>query len=152
MWTPRSCALLRAPFDRHPRRYLRAVRELLQQARSRRHTTRAGAGQGAPAPPDPIDFLRQLDGRSIRAEDNFNAAYFDEPEYDRRLDAADGLPSPARELALGRLDVHVARTAAPWAVVANARTHDFFSARIGCQVYNPVLGLDLGSLCIRSRE
>jgi hypothetical protein len=29
-----------------------------------------------------------------------------------------------------------------------------FSARIGCQVYNPVFGMDLGALCIRgaSRE
>jgi hypothetical protein len=58
----------------------------------------------------------------------------------------------ARELALGRLDVHVARTAAPWAALANNRTHDFFSSRVGCQLYNPLLGLDLASLCIRRDE
>jgi YVTN family beta-propeller protein len=101
---------------------------------------------------DPIDFLGQLDGRTIGPDENINYAYFDDPTYDRRLDAAARLPSPARELALGRLDAQVARTAAPWAAVANGRTHDFFSARIGCQVYNPVLGLDLASLCIRRAE
>jgi YVTN family beta-propeller protein len=101
---------------------------------------------------DPIDFMRQLDGRTIGPTDNINYAYFDDPEYNRRLHASDRLPSPARELALGRLDARVARTAAPWAAVANNRTHDFFSARIGCQRYDPVIGLDLASLCIRRNE
>ena len=60
--------------------------------------------------------------------------------------------SPAREIALGRLDVHVARTAAPWAALANERGYDSFSARVGCQAYNPAFGLELGSLCIRRDE
>jgi ABC-type oligopeptide transport system substrate-binding subunit len=103
---------------------------------------------------DPMDFLAQLDGRTIGPGANINFAYFDDPGFNRRLDAADGLPSPARELALGRLDTRLARTAAPWAAVANERRHDFFSARIGCQVYNRVYGMDLAALCIRgdSRE
>jgi YVTN family beta-propeller protein len=104
--------------------------------------------------PDPMDFLGQLDGRTIAPSGNINYAYFDDPGFNRRLDAAARLPSPARELALGRLDVHVARTSAPWAAVANQRQHDFFSARVGCQVYNPVFGIDLAALCVRgdSRE
>jgi YVTN family beta-propeller protein len=101
--------------------------------------------------PNPIDFLRQLDGRTIRARGNSDLAYFNDPGYNRRLDAATALLPPAREIALGRLDVHMARTAAPWAAVANDRTHDFFSHRIGCQRWNAIFGLDLGSLCIRSR-
>lgn len=102
--------------------------------------------------PDPYDFLRQLDGRTIGPEDNVNAAYFDDPGYNRRLDAALELPSPARQNALGLLDVHVVRTAAPWAALANERGYDFFSARVGCQVHNPALGLELGALCIRRDE
>jgi YVTN family beta-propeller protein len=102
--------------------------------------------------PDPFDFLGQLDGRTIRADDNVNQAYFDDPDYNRRLDAAMRLPSPAREIALGRLDVHVARTAAPWAALANERGYDFFSARVGCQAYNLAFGLELGGLCIRRDE
>jgi ABC-type oligopeptide transport system substrate-binding subunit len=99
--------------------------------------------------PDPMTFLRLLDGRIIRPDNNLNLAYFDDPSFNRRLDAADALPSPARELALGRLDTQVARRAAPWAAVANERQHDFFSERIGCQLFNPVYGMDLGALCIR---
>lgn len=102
--------------------------------------------------PSPIDFLRALDGRTIQPDNNINLAHFDDPEYNRRFDAATGLPSPARELALGRLEVHVARTAAPWAALASNRRHDFFSARVGCQRYNAVAGLDLGSVCIRRAE
>ena len=100
--------------------------------------------------PHPFDFLRLLDGRTIRANTNDDTAYFNDPAYNRRLDAATALPSPARENALGRLAVDVARTEAPWAAVANDRTHDFFSDRIGCQRWNAGFGLDLGSLCIRS--
>jgi YVTN family beta-propeller protein len=99
--------------------------------------------------PDPMTFLRLLDGRTIRPDNNLDISYFDDPSFNRRLDAADALPSPARELALGRLDAQVARTAAPWAAVANERQHDFFSGRIGCQIFNPVYGMDLGALCIR---
>jgi dipeptide transport system substrate-binding protein len=99
--------------------------------------------------PDPVDVLNQLDGRTITEDTNFNTAHFDDPAYNRRLDAAKDLPSPARELALGKLDVDIARTAAPWAAVANDRTHHFFSARIGCQRYSPLYGVELASLCIR---
>jgi YVTN family beta-propeller protein len=99
--------------------------------------------------PDPISFLSLLDGRTIRQDENLNLAYFNEAAYNRRLDTAAGLPSPARELALGRLDAQVARTAAPWAAVANERAHDFFSDRMGCQVFHPVFGVNLAALCIQ---
>jgi hypothetical protein len=35
---------------------------------------------------------------------------------------------------------------APFATDAS---RDFFSARIGCQVYQPVYGMDLAALCLR---
>jgi hypothetical protein len=90
-----------------------------------------------------------LDGRTIREELNTNLARFDEPAFNRRLDAAENLPSPDRELALGRLDVDTARAAAPWAAVANNRRHDFFSGRVGCLRYTAAYGVELASLCIR---
>jgi peptide/nickel transport system substrate-binding protein len=102
--------------------------------------------------PDPYDFLRQLDGRTITADGNFNYAYFNDPGYNRRLDAALRLRSPAREIALGRLAIHVSRTAAPWAALSNERGYDFFSARIGCQAYNPAFGIELGGLCMSRDE
>jgi len=99
--------------------------------------------------PDPVDVLNQLDGRTIREDGNPNTAHFADPAYNRQLDAAKTLPSPARELALGKLDIDVARTAAPWAAVSNDQTHHFFSARVGCQHYNPLYGVELARLCIR---
>jgi hypothetical protein len=38
---------------------------------------------------------------------------------------------------------------APAAAFATNASRDFFSARMGCQVYQPVYGIDLGALCIR---
>ena len=37
----------------------------------------------------------------------------------------------------------------PWINFANVISQDFFSARIGCQLYQPIVGMDLGALCIR---
>jgi peptide/nickel transport system substrate-binding protein len=101
--------------------------------------------------PDPVNFLSLLDGRTIGPEGNVNLAYFDQAGYNRSLDAAARLDPPARDLALGRLDARVARTAAPWAAVANERAHDFFSDRVGCQVFHPIFGMNLGTLCIRPK-
>ena len=41
------------------------------------------------------------------------------------------------------------RNAAPWAAFANHLSRDFFSARMGCQVFQPFYGMDLAALCIR---
>ena len=41
------------------------------------------------------------------------------------------------------------RTAAPLVAIANLTTRDFFSARVGCQLYQPVYGVDLAALCAR---
>ncbi len=65
-----------------------------------------------------------------------------------RLAAAARLTGPARYLAYGRLDVEIARAAAPLVAYGVASSHDFFSARIGCERYG-VFGYDVGALCIR---
>ena len=74
---------------------------------------------------------------------------FDNPTYARKLDAAARLSGPARYLAYGRLDADLARNAAPLAAIGNASIRDFFAARVGCQVFNPLYGMDLAALCIR---
>lgn len=102
--------------------------------------------------PDPADFLNLLlDGRSIRPKGNVNYSYFDDPRYNRRLEAAARLEGPRRYQAYARLDVELARDAAPWVALANATNREFFSARMGCEVYQPVYGIDLAALCIRRR-
>jgi len=75
---------------------------------------------------------------------------FDDPVYKRKLAAAARLSGPPRYLAYGRLDADLARNAAPWVAIGNSLSQDFFSARMGCQVFQPVYGfMNLSALCIR---
>jgi hypothetical protein len=64
--------------------------------------------------------------------------------------AAARLSGPARDLTYSKLALDLARDAAPLIVYGNALESDFFSARVGCQTYNPYVGPDLAALCIRS--
>jgi YVTN family beta-propeller protein len=100
---------------------------------------------------DPVTFLGFFDPRRGPANPNqsTNDSYFDEPGYTRRLAAAERLSPPKRYLAYGRLESDLARNAAPWAAIGNPVAQDFFSARIGCQVFHPLYGIDLTALCIR---
>jgi hypothetical protein len=65
-----------------------------------------------------------------------------------RRPAAARLSGPQRYLTYGELDLDLARNAAPRAAFGNPSSHDFFSARIGCQTHG-VYGMDLAALCIR---
>jgi ABC-type transport system substrate-binding protein len=73
---------------------------------------------------------------------------FDDPRYQRRLAAAGRRSGPERYLSHGQLDLDLARNAAPLAAFGNGSTHDFFSARIGCQTFG-IYGANLASLCIK---
>jgi hypothetical protein len=53
-------------------------------------------------------------------------------------------------LTYARLDADLARNAAPWVAYVDESSHDFFSARMGCQVPE-VYGMDLAALCIKKR-
>ena len=68
--------------------------------------------------------------------------------HDRSFAAA-RLAGDERYRVYGELDVDLARNAAPLVALANVTTRDFFSARIGCQLYQPVYGVDLAALCVR---
>ena len=69
--------------------------------------------------------------------------------FGRRAAAADRLTGQRRQLAIGRLANDLARDTAPIVAFANPVRQDLFSARIGCQIYNPLYGIDLAALCIR---
>ncbi len=100
---------------------------------------------------DPADYLNLLlDGRSIRATGNNNLSYFNVPAYNRRLEAALKLTGAARYRAYAQLDADLARHAAPMVGLSSVVQQDFYSARVGCQVYSPQTGsADLAALCIR---
>ncbi|MDX6513750.1 MAG: hypothetical protein QOE36_3254 [Gaiellaceae bacterium] len=72
-----------------------------------------------------------------------------DPRYGSEIAAAAHLSGPERYRTYGRLAVTLARDAAPWVAYANATSRDFFSARMGCQVFQPVYGIDIGALCTR---
>ena len=103
-----------------------------------------------PAYPDPSNVLNYLfDGRSIRATANSNQSYFDDPAYNRKLAAAAQLAGPQRYAAYQALEADLLRNAAPAAPIYNFEEQEFFSARIGCQVYQPVYQIDLAALCLK---
>jgi ABC-type oligopeptide transport system substrate-binding subunit len=99
---------------------------------------------------DPAAYLNVLlSGKQLRPTKNFNISYFNSPMYNRKLDAAAQLPGRERYAAYGKLDIDVARNEAPMVALVNLTRQDFFSARIGCQVYNALYGMDIAALCIR---
>jgi peptide/nickel transport system substrate-binding protein len=103
--------------------------------------------------PDPADVLNYLfDGRSIRAKGNSNHSYFDDPTYNRKLAAAAQLTGRRRNAAYQALEADLLLNAAPAAPLANFVESEFFSARIGCQVYQPVYQIDLAALCLKHRR
>jgi DNA-binding SARP family transcriptional activator len=65
-----------------------------------------------------------------------------------KLVAAERLAGPRRYSTYSRIEHDLVRDAAPWVAFGNETSHDWFSARTGCQVYQPVYGVDLGALCI----
>jgi ABC-type oligopeptide transport system substrate-binding subunit len=95
--------------------------------------------------PDPFDFLNLMFDGSL----GVNGGQFDEPTWNRRLEAAAKLSGQRRYRAYARLDADLARRAAPWVAFENETRLDFFSARIGCQTYQPIYGMDLAALCTR---
>jgi YVTN family beta-propeller protein len=82
-------------------------------------------------------------------EDSSVGPTFNDPVYRRKLARAARLSGPKRYLAYGKLDLDLARNAAPLAAFGNVTSNDFFSARIGCQTYG-FYGMDLAALCLRT--
>jgi ABC-type transport system substrate-binding protein len=97
--------------------------------------------------PDPGLVLNDLfDGRSIGKSDNFNLSYFNSPKWNRALRRASLLTGARRSRAFGRLDVQIARDAAPTVALYVNSALTLVSARTGCVVVNP--DLDLDAVCV----
>jgi YVTN family beta-propeller protein len=71
-----------------------------------------------------------------------------DPAYRARLAAAARLSGPRRYLTYARLDADLARHAAPLVAFGNLSAHVLLSARMGCEVQQPIYGIDLAALCL----
>ena len=98
-------------------------------------------------PSNPGDYL---DGHASHRMDN--AEHLHDPRVDSLLASAARKSGLARALAYARVDHTLVRNAAPDIAFANESTHDFFSARIGCQLEAAGGGIELGALCIRTGQ
>jgi hypothetical protein len=86
--------------------------------------------------PNPRAMLNEI------LEDSAVGPTFSDPAYRHKLAKAAQLSGLERYLTYGKLDLDLARNAAPLAAVDNLTSNDFFSARIGCQTYG-IYGMDL---------
>jgi len=99
---------------------------------------------------DPAEDLEVFEGSTISADGNSNFSYLNDPAFDRQLHAAAALSGARRYRTYRQLDLELERDLAPAATFATTASRDFFSARMGCQLYQPVAGIDLAALCLRS--
>jgi len=100
---------------------------------------------------DPSTFLNVLLDQEIKPQGNLNLSYYLDARLARKLEDVARLSGQSRYRAYAALSVEVARDTAPWVAYATGTSREFFSARIGCQVFQPVIGsIDLAALCIRS--
>jgi len=59
------------------------------------------------------------------------------------------VPPGHRDAAWRSTEQYLVADAAPWAAYAFASDRYLYSANVGCQVYQPVYGMDLARLCKR---
>jgi len=100
---------------------------------------------------DPSNYLNDvLSGDAIDTPTHWNAPLLDDPTTNRKLREAARLLAPERYEAYGRVAVDLARNAAPLVAYGTETSQEFFSARVGCQLYQPAsFGVDLAALCLR---
>jgi peptide/nickel transport system substrate-binding protein len=135
--------------DTEIRQFTRAVEITKTGTKGEPFDIDAGAGWLADYA-DPYDFINVLlDGSKIQNANNPNISYFNDPKYVNRMHQAALLTGDKRNSAYGQLDVDLARNASPLAAWDNDNQRDFFSDRVGCQIYQPIYTMDLTALCMR---
>ena len=88
-----------------------------------------------------------LDGKGIRPTGNLNQSYFDDPDTNARIEAANRLTGEARRKAWADLDVHLMRTNPPWAPISHQNYRAFVSKSFGCFLFHPIAEIDIAAAC-----
>ena len=100
--------------------------------------------------PDPAAFLNLFFDPKTSRPPGYPPAQPVPALYRRMLEAADRRHGEARAAAYRALAARLERDVTPIAVHSAPVTPEFFSARMGCQVEQPVIGaVDIGALCVR---
>jgi hypothetical protein len=113
---------------------------------------------------DPVTFLENVLGvprsrTSLRQQARAGCPLCDVPpgwfsvgRFARKLERIRQLGGREREAAAGALDLELAR-AAPGAVLVSETYAQLFSARMGCQKFQPLyFGVDIAALCMREDD
>ena len=89
-----------------------------------------------------------LNGKDLGPTGNLNFSYFDDPETNARIEAANRLTgAAARRKAWADLDVDLMRDNPPWAPIFYSNDRVFVSKSFGCFLYQPVYGVDIAAVC-----
>ena len=100
-----------------------------------------------PGYPDHTLLNCMFHGRFIPPGQGCNAFYFNSARYNRLLDRAERLVGPARYRLYGRLDIELARDAAPAVPYLLPNTGVLASRRAGCHRFSRPL-FDLATVCL----
>ena len=93
--------------------------------------------------PDPYDFLNiLLNGASILTKNGDNFSYFNDPTFNAQMDKAAQLTGSQRSTTYGNITTAIKTQQAPWAAWSNQTNYDFFSQRVGCQLWQPAYSGD----------
>jgi ABC-type oligopeptide transport system substrate-binding subunit len=94
---------------------------------------------------DPSTYLNSLlDGRFVGTN---NWSHFDSPKYNHLLRRAARLRGEERYRTYGKLDIELARDAAPMVAISYLNRPTLVSKRVGCIVLRPEL--DLTAVCLK---
>jgi ABC-type transport system substrate-binding protein len=99
--------------------------------------------------PDPSNFINVLlQGTRLQATNNNNTSYFNEAQWNRRMESAYRLGGANRLRTYGQLDIDMMRTAAPMAPYINTNNRSFVGQDVGCYTFAPVHGsVNLVAVC-----
>jgi ABC-type transport system substrate-binding protein len=98
---------------------------------------------------DPFTMINELFAPAFDPPSGSNYGRFNNPASVKRMRQAARLTGQRRLQAYRRLDEELTRNEAPVAAWGIGTVREFFSARVGCQVWQPIYGFDLGRLCLR---
>jgi ABC-type oligopeptide transport system substrate-binding subunit len=99
---------------------------------------------------DPYDFIDVLlNGKNLQPQHNNNVAYFNDPAYNAKMNAAARLSGAKRFSNYGALDIDIMKNAAPLAPWRNLNSRVFLSSKVGCFTFNPIYTVNLAAVCLK---